>query len=72
MRQNFDLCLAAIFEEEGGYADLPGDPGGATNMGITRATLSAVRGRKVSKEEVMMLERDEAARIYRRNFWVMV
>jgi lysozyme family protein len=69
MRQNFELCLAAIFEEEGGYADLPGDPGGATNMGITRATLSAVRGRKVSKEEVMMLERDEAARIYRRNYW---
>ena len=68
-RHRFEDCLAVILEEEGGYADMPGDPGGATNMGITRATLAAWRGHAVSKDEVISLERDEAAAIYRKNYW---
>jgi uncharacterized protein (TIGR02594 family) len=36
---------APVEKWEGGYVDHPSDPGGATNMGITIATLSAWRGR---------------------------
>lgn len=67
--QNWNVSLAAILAEEGGFADNPGDPGGATNMGITRATLAAARGRPVSRDDVMMLERVEAAQIYQARFW---
>ena len=42
--ENFDRALALTLKFEGGYADNPADPGGATNMGVTRATLSRVRG----------------------------
>ncbi len=38
MTDRFDACLAFTLGEEGGYADNPADPGGATNMGITLAT----------------------------------
>ena len=38
-------------------------------MGITIGTLSQWRGRKVTKAEVKALTRDEAALIYRRNYW---
>jgi lysozyme family protein len=38
MLDRFDVCLAFTLREEGGYADDPADPGGATNMGITLAT----------------------------------
>lgn len=66
---NFDRALAAVLKHEGGYADHPRDPGGATNLGITRATLARWRGRPVSKAEVRALTRAEAAKIYRALYW---
>ncbi len=70
--ENFDAALAAILAEEGGYVDHPLDPGGATKFGITRATLSAARGRPVSKAEVMALSPEAAAEIYRARYWKAV
>jgi lysozyme family protein len=72
-RTRFDQCLDEVLRHEGGYSDHPSDPGGATNMGITRKTLA--RWRKVSpwwnlpKLAVAQLARDEAARIYRASYW---
>jgi lysozyme family protein len=69
----FALCLDHVLAQEGGYVDHPRDPGGATNMGITRKTLA--RWRKVSpwwklpKAEVRNLERAEVRDIYRSVFW---
>ncbi len=69
MRQNFTEALDHVLENEGGYVDHPRDPGGATNMGITQATLSRWRKRVVSKSDVKTLSRREAGEIYRANFW---
>lgn len=72
-RTRFDICLDEVLRHEGGYADHPSDPGGATNLGITHKTLA--RWRKVSpwwkldKAEVKALGRPEAARIYRASYW---
>lgn len=69
----FAACLSHVLRHEGGYVDHPADPGGATNMGITRKTLA--RWRSVSpwwglpKSAVKALGRDEAARIYRARYW---
>ncbi len=68
-RDTFPAALDLIFRHEGGYVDHPLDPGGATMFGITRATLAAVRGRPVSKAEVMALSRQEAGDIYRARYW---
>ncbi|MEQ9638350.1 MAG: glycosyl hydrolase 108 family protein [Devosia marina] len=69
----FDACLAEIFRQEGGYVDHPADPGGATNMGITRKTLAGWRNVSpwwdLPKTEVQSLDRDEAARIYQAGYW---
>lgn len=71
--ERFQRCLTAVLQHEGGYVDHPNDPGGATNMGITRKTLA--RWRKISpwthlpKSSVALLKRDEAALIYRANYW---
>ena len=72
MRQNFDDCLALVLRAEGGFCDHAADPGGATSMGITRATLAGVRGHAVSKADVRALTRDEAASIYRALYWKAV
>lgn len=68
-RDNFPAVMAEIFAHEGGYVDHPADPGGATNMGITLATLADWRGRQVTKQEVRDLTRREAEAIYRARYW---
>ena len=42
---SFEIALAHVLKHEGGFVDHPADPGGATNMGITRATLARARNR---------------------------
>jgi lysozyme family protein len=66
---NFDGALQRVLAHEGGYVDHPKDPGGATNLGITLATLARWRGRPVTKAEVAALTRAEAAAIYRAFYW---
>ncbi len=73
MTDRFETCLAHVLAHEGGYVDHPADPGGATNMGITRRTLAEWRGispaSALDKQEVRALTREEAARIYRARYW---
>lgn len=72
-RNRFDICLDEVLRHEGGYADHPSDPGGATNLGITHKTLA--RWRQISpwwslpKAAVQALTRAEAAKIYRASYW---
>lgn len=72
-RSRFESCLDEVLRQEGGYADHPADPGGATNLGITHKTLA--RWRRVSpwwklpKSAVRDLQRPEAAKIYRASYW---
>lgn len=69
----FMACLEHVLRAEGGYVDNPRDPGGATNMGITRKTLAAWRGVApwwhLPKSAVSALGRAEAARIYFARYW---
>ncbi len=65
----FDACLTELLKHEGGYVDHPADPGGATNMGITFATLREWRGKPVTKDDVRNLTKGEAGEIYRARYW---
>jgi len=73
MQQNFAAALSLVLKAEGGFVDDPRDPGGATNMGITRQTLAAWRHvvpwQKLPTAAVQQLSRDEAADIYKVEFW---
>lgn len=60
-----DEVIEALVRREGGYVDHPADRGGPTKYGITRGTLSVVRGRPVSAAETAALGVDEARAIYR-------
>lgn len=67
--ENFQPSAKIVRVYEGGYSDHPLDPGGATHLGITIAVLSKHRGRPVSKADVRALTWEEAATIYRANYW---
>jgi lysozyme family protein len=68
--RQFAHCMDMIFLHEGGYADHPEDPGGATKHGITHKTLASWRGvDRCTREEVKALSREEALEIYRAHYW---
>ncbi len=66
----YERTMNHIFSWEGGYVDHPNDPGGATNFGITRKVLAEWRGQpSLPKQAVKDLTIQEAAEIYRVNYW---
>lgn len=72
----FDAALAHVLAFEGGWSDDPFDPGGATNKGITLATLARWRGVEVTAETVERLKSqlhaitdDEVRRIFLERYW---
>ncbi len=66
---NFEKSLALTLKFEGGFVDNRFDPGGATNMGITLATLSNYRDCTASKLDVKRLTQTEASAIYLKLYW---
>ncbi len=73
MKSNYPAIMEEVFKSEGGYVDHPRDPGGATNMGITRKTLARWRKvvpfTKLPKSEVKNLSKEEAQQIYDTYYW---
>jgi lysozyme family protein len=65
----FEACLSVILASEGGFVDDPHDPGGATNLGITLATLSSWLGRTASIADVEALTPAAAGPIYQARYW---
>ena len=65
----FLACVAIVLGKEGGFVNDPADPGGATNLGITRATLASWRGQPVTEADVRKLTQAEALQIYRARYW---
>ena len=59
-----------ILAAEGGYVDHPNDPGGATNYGITTATLKQARKTIPDlPEHVRDLTAEQALKIYETFYW---
>jgi hypothetical protein len=66
----FDSCMPFIFKAEGGFSDNPADPGGATNFGITLATLKVYEGNQnLTADDVKKLTPEIAKEIYRTAYW---
>lgn len=65
----FDTAVAFTLREEGGFTDDPRDPGGATNLGITLATLTHWRGCPATADDVRHLTVTEADAIYQALYW---
>jgi lysozyme family protein len=69
---NFPAEEADELVFEGGFSDNPADPGGATDFGITLATLSHWLGRPATIAELKGLSDAEKAAIYRGLYWNVI
>lgn len=69
MKQNFDKSFEMLLKHEGGYVNHPRDPGGMTNLGVTKRVYEAWVGREVDEAAMRALTPDDVAPIYRANYW---
>jgi lysozyme family protein len=65
----FRRCLAEVLKHEGGWADHPADPGGATMKGVTLKTYSAWLGRPATKAELKAIPDTHLQAIYEAQYW---
>ena len=65
MKDNFDECLKMLLHHEGGYVNHPKDPGGETNLGVTKRVYEKWGGTKDMKD----LTVEDVAPIYKENYW---
>ena len=69
MKENFDKCLEMLLHHEGGFVNHPRDPGGMTNLGVTRMVYEKWIGKKVTEQEMRDLTVKDVAPIYYNNYW---
>jgi lysozyme family protein len=69
MKENFDAALAAVLHHEGGYVNHPADPGGMTNLGVTRRVWQEWVGREVSEQEMRSLTPEQVGPMYKEKYW---
>jgi len=69
MKSNFEPCLAMLLKHEGGFVNHPKDPGGMTNLGVTRAVYEQFVGRQVGEAEMRALTPAVVAPLYKANYW---
>ena len=65
MKENFDKCLDMLLHHEGGYVWHEEDPGGETNLGVTKKVYQDWGGTK----EMIDLTVEDVAPIYKKNYW---
>ena len=65
MQANYDKCLETILHHEGGYVNHPKDPGGETNLGVTKRVYEEFGGTKDMKD----LTVEDVAPIYKKGYW---
>ena len=69
-KENYQKCLETILHHEGGYVNHPKDPGGETNLGVTKRVYEAwVMENDLSQKDMKDLLVEDVAPIYRKNYW---
>jgi lysozyme family protein len=69
VKDNFDKCLEMLLKHEGGFVNHPRDPGGMTNLGVTKKVYEKWMGREATEQEMRDLTPEMVAPIYKGNYW---
>ena len=69
MKENWDACFAMVLKHEGGYVNHPSDPGGMTNLGVTKRVWEEFVGHEVDEAAMRALTPDMVKPLYKKNYW---
>ena len=67
---NYAKCLELVLHHEGGYVDHPNDPGGETNLGVTKRVYEEwCMENDLAQKDMKELEVGDVEPIYKKNYW---
>jgi lysozyme family protein len=69
VKENFDDALKAILHHEGGYVHHKLDPGGMTNLGVTKRVWEEWVGHEVDEKAMRALTPETVAPMYKTKYW---
>ena len=69
MLSNWDNAFKLMLKSEGGFVNHPSDPGGMTNLGVTKATWENWVGRESDEAEMRGLTPEKVEPLYKKKFW---
>ncbi len=69
MKENFVDALAAVLHHEGGFVNHPKDPGGMTNLGVTKRVWEEWVGHEVDEKTMRGLTAEMVAPMYKAKYW---
>ena len=70
INKEYNRCLEMILHHEGGYVDHPDDPGGETNLGVTKKVYEAYcKKNGIRPKSMRDLEVLDVAPIYKTEYW---
>ena len=69
MTKNFRDCLELVLKHEGGFVNHPKDPGGMTNLGVTKNVWQDWIGHEVDEKAMRALTPAIVAPMYEMKYW---
>lgn len=69
MFSNWQKSFELMLKSEGGFVNHPSDPGGMTNLGVTKATWEGWVGREVDEAEMRGLTADKVELLYKERYF---
>lgn len=69
MKDNWQDALEAVLHHEGGYVNHPSDPGGMTNLGVTKRVWEEWVQRPVDEAEMRSLTPEMVGPLYKERYW---
>ena len=65
----YEKLIPTVLKFEGGFANHPSDPGGATNSGVTLSTFRSVYGKDKTVQELKNMTMEQWEYIFKTRFW---
>ena len=66
---DFAPALALTLRHEGGFVNDPDDPGGITNLGVTKKTWEEWTGKEATEDDMRALTVEDVAPLYKLRYW---
>jgi lysozyme family protein len=69
MKSTFDYAMRLLLRHEGGFVNHTKDPGGMTNLGVTKRVWEEYVGHTVDEAAMRALGPQDVAPLYKKNYW---
>ena len=69
MKDNFPASFRHLLKHEGGFVNHPSDPGGMTNLGVTKKAWEEYVGHTVDEATMRGLTQETVAPFYKARYW---